>query len=180
MEEQTSWKVHAFTLMIFGGIVVLCSIFFVLGMLVGRTQTIKLATAAEGTAKAQPTPPKEAASNDRPDLTFYSSVEKTRPAAVFPAPGEAKLHDEPASTAPAAPSPSNAINLQIAALKKQGDAEKQVDALRKKGFRAFVLSPAPDEANRFYRVQIGASDQIEAETLKQQLEAAGIKAIIKK
>ena len=38
MEDQASWKSHSFTLLVFTGIVVLCSIFFILGMLVGRTQ----------------------------------------------------------------------------------------------------------------------------------------------
>ena len=33
MEEQTTWKGHTFTLLVFTGIVVLCSIFFILGML---------------------------------------------------------------------------------------------------------------------------------------------------
>jgi len=37
-DTTTSWKNHSFTLLVFGGIVVLCSIFFVLGMLVGRNQ----------------------------------------------------------------------------------------------------------------------------------------------
>jgi len=180
MEEQTSWKGHAFTLMIFGGIVVLCSIFFVLGMLVGRTQTVKIGTvaAAEAAAKAQP---KEAPHEDKPDLTFYESVEKNKqPAPALSAPPPAPKPREDPPPAKAAASPANTINLQVAALKKQSDAEKQVEDLRKKGFRAFILSPSSDDTSPFYRVQIGASDQIEAESLRQQLEAAGIKAIIKK
>src|SRR4051812_18987021 len=38
MDEQVTWKGQSFTLLVFGGIVFLCSIFFVLGMLVGRGQ----------------------------------------------------------------------------------------------------------------------------------------------
>ena len=38
MEEQTTWKGHSLTLLVFAGIVALCSIFFILGMLVGRQQ----------------------------------------------------------------------------------------------------------------------------------------------
>lgn len=38
MDEQVSWKGQSFTLLVFGGIVFLCSVFFVLGMLVGRGQ----------------------------------------------------------------------------------------------------------------------------------------------
>ena len=44
--EQTSWKGHTFTLLVFTGIVVLCSIFFILGMLVGRDQGQKIASSA--------------------------------------------------------------------------------------------------------------------------------------
>jgi DedD protein len=38
MDEQVTWKGQSFTLLVFGGIVFLCSIFFVLGMLVGHGQ----------------------------------------------------------------------------------------------------------------------------------------------
>ncbi len=38
MDEQVTWKGQSFTLLVFAGIVFLCSIFFVLGMLVGRGQ----------------------------------------------------------------------------------------------------------------------------------------------
>ena len=56
MEEQTTWKAHSFTLLVFGGIVVLCSIFFVLGMLVGRTQSVKIASVAGAEAAVKPQP----------------------------------------------------------------------------------------------------------------------------
>ena len=46
MDEQASWKGQSFTLLVFGGIVFLCSIFFVLGMLVGRGQGERAAEAA--------------------------------------------------------------------------------------------------------------------------------------
>jgi len=46
MDEQASWKGQSFTLLVFGGIVFLCSIFFVLGMLVGRGQGERVAKAA--------------------------------------------------------------------------------------------------------------------------------------
>src|SRR5262249_24095757 len=53
MVETTSWKGHSFTLLVFGGLVVLCSIFFILGMLVGRNHAQKVAdkASAEATIK---------------------------------------------------------------------------------------------------------------------------------
>ena len=69
MEEPASWKGHGFTLLVFGGIVVLCSIFFVLGMLVGRDQGQRIAEmAAADQANRKPT---AGAQNDAPELTFY-------------------------------------------------------------------------------------------------------------
>ena len=41
---EQSWKGHSFTLLVFTGIVVLSSIFFILGMLVGRSQGQKIAS----------------------------------------------------------------------------------------------------------------------------------------
>ncbi len=47
MDDQTSWKGHSFTLLIFGGVVILSSIFFILAMLVGRTQAEPVAADPE-------------------------------------------------------------------------------------------------------------------------------------
>ena len=183
MEEQTSWKGHAFTLMIFGGIVVLCSIFFVLGMLVGRTQTVKIAAVA--TADAAPKPAiKELAKPDsaRDDFSLPLPEKESRllPAPVKPAPEPPAPAPPPKAKEqePPAPPPIT-INYQISALGKQSDAEKLVDDLKKKGFRAFMLTPVPGDPKPYYRVQVGAKDRIEGESLKRKLEAAGYKPIPK-
>src|SRR5215467_1950429 len=76
MDDLGSWKSHSFTLLVFTGIVVLCSIFFILGMLVGRTQGQKIAFAAGVNVAAKsgskPLPKEEI----KPDLTFYDSVKE--------------------------------------------------------------------------------------------------------
>src|ERR1041385_1530685 len=77
MEDQNSWKGHTFTLLIFGGIVVLCAIFFVLGMLVGRVQSPKIATVAAAEAGAKPALREQPLREDPPDLL-------TEPAAAKP------------------------------------------------------------------------------------------------
>ena len=80
MEEQTTWKGHTFTLLVFTGIVVLCSIFFILGTLVGRAQGQRLASIAASTVSkidAKPAP-----NEDRSDLTFYDSLKREQPAAL--------------------------------------------------------------------------------------------------
>jgi hypothetical protein len=37
-EDQTTWKGHTFTLLVFAGIVVLCSIFFIMGAAIVASQ----------------------------------------------------------------------------------------------------------------------------------------------
>lgn len=190
MEEQTTWKGHTFTLLVFTGIVVLCSIFFILGMLVGRAQGQKLAgtgsngTSAKNEAKAAP-------KDDRPDFTFYDSVKKQDPAALQPAP--AKPDPEPPSLEPPKkaavepdlepppPAPANVVNYQIGAVRKSSDAEKLLDEVKKKGFRAFILAPPAGDANPFFRIQVGPlADLLEAQDVKTKLESAGYQPILKK
>lgn len=176
MEDQTSWKSHAFTLLVFGGIVVLCAIFFVLGMLVGRTQGQKLAAiaAAGGVTKAEV---KDAAKEEKPELTFYESVDKTK---QVPRLEQPIAKPEPPPTAPARP-PANVLNFQIAALRASRDAERLVAEVKKKGFKAFIVAPAPTDRNPLYRVQVGPiADSIEAESVRRKLESAGYMPIVKK
>jgi cell division septation protein DedD len=176
MEEQTTWKGHSLTLLVFGGIVVLCSIFFTLGMLVGRQQGQKIASVA--TAEAATTKPdaEPAPIEEKPELTFFNSVERERAAPA--------LEPPPAANPPAPPQPPasvNSINFQIGAIKKSRDADKLLRDVKKKGFKAFILAPAPGEANPFFRVQVGPfSDAIEAENARKSLEAAGYKPILRK
>src|SRR5215510_6804667 len=84
MEDQTSWRGHTFTLLVFTGIVVLCSIFFILGMLVGRAQGQKMASnpTTLPTVKLEAKPePKEGT----PTFTFDDANKKSDPAAALPA-----------------------------------------------------------------------------------------------
>ncbi len=193
MEEQASWKTHSFTLFVFAGIVVLCSIFFILGMLVGRAQGQKIASAGPGAA-ASKNEAKAPAKDDKPELTFYESIKKEEPPALQPpaaTPDPAPLPTaplkkavpEPAAGASAAapPRPANVVNYQIAALRKASDAEKLVNEVKKKGFRAFILAPPDNDPNPFFRVQVGPfADLVEAQGAKNRLESEGYQAILKK
>src|SRR5262245_52000600 len=187
MEDQNSNKGQTFTLMIFGGIVVLCSIFFILGMLVGRTQGLKLATVAAAEAAAKANPPKSPTIEERPELSFYKTVEEEKkPAALEPlsrpqpkqAPPTQSVLSPPKVEQPP-PAPVNTLSIQVAALKKSADASKQVTELRKKGFKALILAPAPGDSNPLYRVQVPVANQAQAELKKKELEAAGYKPILK-
>src|SRR3954470_8917524 len=81
MDEQVGWKGQSFTLLVFAGIVFLCSIFFALGMLVGRSQGQKIASAAIAEAEAKRAAAITAPKQDEPELTFYRRVEDSSPPA---------------------------------------------------------------------------------------------------
>lgn len=95
-ESTTSWKNHSFTLFIFGGIVVLCSIFFVLGMLVGRNQGQRMAVAAAEQEAKKTVAAK--VSEDDISLNYYSETTEEKP--------EIELTTAPKPAPPAAPAVS--------------------------------------------------------------------------
>src|SRR5262245_22239610 len=200
MEEQTTWKGHSFTLLVFMGIVVLCSIFFILGTLVGRAQGQKIASIAVA-ASAAKADGKTELNEDKPDLTFYDSVKKDQPAALQPVPApvtpdptlvpdppvKPDIKSDPKPDPKSGTPPDgrsrldNLVNYQIGAVRKQADAEKLLSQLKKKGFRAFILAPSAGDRNPFFRIQVGPfADPVEAQNMKKRLEGAGYKPILKK
>jgi len=186
MEEATSWKGHTFTLFVFAGIVVLCSIFFVLGMLVARAQAQKLAP-ADANASILKGEAKRGVPEDKSEFTFYDAVKKEapaefdrEPAKVAPpaAPPPAATPSEPPAASPQA-SP-NTLHYQVGAVRKRADAEKVVGELKTKGFHGLIVDPAADDPNPFFRIQVGPFFDSEAQTAKKELEAAGYRPIPKK
>ncbi len=186
MDEQ-SWKGHNFTLLIFGGVVVLCSIFFTLGMLVGRAQVpvgSEVAAVSEDTL-VEETP-------EDLDLRFYEAVEESEPPPFEAAVTEAESEPEPAAVvepAPTAPPPVPAIpepeavvaiTLQIAALSSADQAEALREEINGKGFAAFVVRPAPEDQSALHRVQVGPfSDPAEVTRVRALLEAEGYQPIVR-
>jgi septal ring-binding cell division protein DamX len=73
--------------------------------------------------------------------------------------------------------PAGSYTLQVAALRKEADAQAIASSLLKKKFPAFVVSPTSD---KYFHVQVGPySDSKSAEAAKKGLENAGFKAIVK-
>ncbi len=187
MDGETSWEGQGFTLAIFVAVVVLCSVFFILGMLAGRSQVaVEAVPAPVEETVALP----EAADDPRdPDLTFYEGVgELELPGLELPESETAEpLAQPPESTAPPAsdggtasqPAGSTAqaevaVMLQVGAL----TGADQADALRMElmdlGFQAFVLRPGPDDTVPFYRVRVGPfTDDVEIERVRAALSAEG-------
>ena len=80
------------------------------------------------------------------------------------------------STAPLVP--HGAILFQVAALTREDDALALAEALQRKKFPAFVLTPGADH---YYRVQVGPyADPQSAGIARRGLEQQGFKAIIKR
>ena len=188
MDEQTSWKGQSFTLLIFGGIVVLCSIFFILGMLVARDQMASLSAVAlvsdEGLSEGGEDEARiEEEESDDLDLGFYEALDGDEPPTLeaalpaAPPPPEPAPEPEPAAVIPEV---APAITLQIAALTNADQAETLRDEIASQGLPAFVLQPGPDDVSALHRVQVGPfSDQAEVARVRALLEAEGYEPIVR-
>lgn len=74
--------------------------------------------------------------------------------------------------------PKGSLVLQVAALKREGDALKMADEIQQKRYPAFVIMMPSDG---LYHVQVGPySDEKSAEGAKRTLEQIGFKSIIKR
>ena len=206
MDEQVSWKGQSFTLFVFGGIVFLCSIFFVLGMLVGRGQGEKAAEAAKMTAAAKAGDSEGNITDLKPTTSPYSGITTGSPTSkdskpsevrdpepekpVAPEPEKPKPAPKAAATPPSSapkavpskeksPVPAKMYYLQVTALEKEAAAKKQVDDLRKAGFPAVVVGGG-EGAKALYKVQVGPFASVaDADTAKRKLESLGFKPIRK-
>jgi cell division septation protein DedD len=117
-----------------------------------------------------------------PDDRLKPPPSSKQPATV-PAIANSKTPSHPANvssksvSSAQAPTPAGTYTLQVAALRKEADAQAVATSLRNKKFPAFVVSPTSD---KYFHVQVGPySDPKSAETAKKGLENAGFKAIVK-
>ena len=73
------------------------------------------------------------------------------------------------------------VNYQVVAVHRSAEADKLLEELRKKGFPAFILTPAEGAADGWYRVQVGPfHDPPEAQDAKKKLKREGYEVILKK
>lgn len=190
---------------IFFVLVALCSLFFILGYLLGRgsppgtASTAVVTTVPGGNSAGKPS----AGANKAPDTTgncpagsanctpastgpdssLYTSVSGKGPAATQPsAVSSTKPPDDASSTASAADTKNASAGsymVQVAAVSKQEDADILVNALRKKQYPVFVVSNVPGDS--LFHVQVGPfSDPKEAEAMRSRLAGDGYNAIVKK
>ena len=179
MEEQTSWRNHSFTLVIFAGIVTLSAIFFVLGMLVGRTQGKQIAKEAleQQTATA---PASESAGTIERSLAENAGSKASR---TLELPSSSAKQSTPSMSAPkvsadstrkAEPTPVVSktggpdVLLQVFASMDEKKAMAALKQVRSKGFKARIVEAAP-----WHRVVVGPYKESEVKLAQSDLHAAG-------
>jgi cell division protein FtsN len=173
-ESTTSWKNHSFTMIIFGGIVVLCSIFFVLGMLVGRNQGQKIAEIAFKEEQAKK--PAAAPASDEFTLNYQSETTAEKPnLELKPAPPAPPEPARPAISSPPAVGGSSSSASTKAPGTARATTTKSTDA------RTATAKPAvartPTKAAREAMLQITASrNEKQAQVERKKVESMGFNA----
>jgi DedD protein len=167
-------------LVLFFGLVALCSAFFALGYKFGRNSGGESAmlspTVTTGGARPSTTKP---ATTPNSDLTFYKSVSQDNSQAQLSPPegGTKAAPAEGTQADPTTPTSSGGYFVQVAAVSKQEDADALVDALKKKQYAAFATTLA----DKLIHVQVGPFGDIkEAEGTRSKLVADGYNPILKK
>jgi cell division septation protein DedD len=191
MAGSRSWEGQGLTLVIFSGVVVLCSVFFVLGMLAGRSQVTTVVDSDVMDMEAEPALAEEPG---EPPLTFYDSVAESElpglevssdssPPAPLRGENEVSADTEPerATARPPVVQPPDVVAtiLQVVALANREQAQSLRQELVDKGFPAFVLLPGPDDPVPLNRVQVGPlADDAEVARVRAALEAEGHSPIV--
>jgi DedD protein len=165
---------------IFFALVIVCSVFFTMGYLLGRstatgsqTQIVGTTTTTGSSAgkpsavnKAPDTPPPAASPNaqNQTATTGASAASSGQPGSSN-APTEIKAN------------PAGTYTVQVAAVSKKEDADILVSALLKKQYPAFSAS---SNADALFHVQVGPFvDPKDAETMRSKLAGDGYNAIVK-
>jgi DedD protein len=165
---------------LFFALVVVCSVFFTMGYLLGRSTSNGSRTEIVGTVITGGSAAGKPSAINKP--------QDTPPAASQPIPVQPTTSPSSASAPSAAPAnssapteikanPNGTYTVQVAAVSKQEDAEILVAALRKKQYPVFMAGASGDA---LFHVQVGPfSDPKDAETMRSRLANDGYNAIVK-
>jgi DedD protein len=163
---------------IFFALVIVCSVFFTMGYLLGRSTANGSRTEIVGTVTSSGSSTgKPSAANKTPD-TPPTAPSPDAQAASSPA-GSASSGQPASSSAPTEikANPNGTYTVQVAAVSKKEDADILVSALLKKQYPAFSASSASDA---LFHVQVGPFvDPKDAETMRSRLAGDGYNAIVK-
>lgn len=111
-----------------------------------------------------------------PELARAASFASSGPSSLSAAKSAVRTVSRPPAKPPLIP--RGAFVLQVAALTREADALALAEALQKKEYPAFVLTPA---GGNLYRVQVGPyADAASADSARRALEREGFKTITKR
>lgn len=193
IDEQENTEITLGTgklLGIFFGLVVLCSLFFAMGYMLGRSNATGSKTEiVGGESNGGNSSGKPSAADKTPSPAPVTVVPPSNPSpstasASTPVPASTSA---PASLVPASAAnsasgdPNSAANVtytvQVAAVSKREDADILVSALQKKQYPAFVGNNSGDA---LFHVLVGPlTDPKDAETMRSRLAGDGYNAIVK-
>jgi cell division septation protein DedD len=180
---------------IFFGLVLICSVFFTLGYVVGHANAgtekadIVGPAPSTGTPAGKPSATNKTSSDIQPatstsspapvaTTTVLPAVQPQTTSASSPATKPADPTYVPASAPDVKPSTGGTYTVQVAAVSKQEDAQSLVSALQKKQYPVFVANVPGDS---LFHVQVGPfNDPKEAEAMRVRLAGEGYDAIVKK
>jgi DedD protein len=179
---------------IFLGLVLLCSLFFTMGYMLGRSNATGSKTEIVGSETGGSSPAGKPSAGDRtPSPAPVAVVSGTNnssssSAASAPPPAPASANPQATLVPASASSSSNAdtkaanaaaVNylVQVAAVSKREDADVLVAQLQKKQYPAFVGNNSGDA---LFHVLVGPlTDPKDAETMRSRLASDGYNAIVK-
>ncbi|HYX53786.1 MAG TPA: SPOR domain-containing protein [Candidatus Limnocylindrales bacterium] len=165
---------------IFFGLVIVCSVFFTMGYLLGKSTAAGSHTQIVGAITTGGTPAGKPSAGNRPP-------ESPAPAPAQPpvsqdnpqTPASTAANSGASSTAPTEikANPAGTYTVQVAAVSKREDADILVSALSKKQYPVFVANSATDA---LFHVQVGPfTDPKDAEAMRVRLSGDGYNAIVK-
>jgi cell division septation protein DedD len=169
-ETTTSWKNHSFTLLIFGGIVVLCSIFFVLGMLVGRNQGRQMAEMAF--AEKDKNKPVTVTGGDL-KLNYYDEAIDEKSDLKLQPPPEPPTAEPANSVAPVA-SGSSSTSARLNTPSEKPRATDKTSATKSTAKPAMVAPPSKDR----YLQLMATKNQKQAKSELKKVQSKNFKALI--
>jgi len=170
-ETTTSWKNHSFTLLVFGGIVVLCSIFFVLGMLVGRNQGQRIAETAY--AEKEKNKPVAVASADDFSLNYQSETTEEKASDARPQPEPVPPPVQP----PVSDEPKVTGGSSTSAKSASSTGKSQPTVKPSSLTKAKPKPPAPASTERYLQVA-STQDRKQANEALKKVQLKGFKGLI--
>jgi cell division septation protein DedD len=169
---------------IFFALVIVCSVFFTMGYLLGRstsaggkTEIVSSgptsgSTAGKPSGKNSDANSQNSFANNTDNSTTTKNQGSQPQATASPTPARTPEQSNPAAFA------SGSYMVQVAAVSKHEDAEILVSALQKKQYPVFIANVPGDP---LFHVQVGPfSDPKEAESMRNKLSSDGYNAIVKK